>query len=747
MGALIFLLLVTTRMIRDRAVAQAEVEATPAKPALPLLNIESTEPPSVEPEPIVIPAAPDPEPESAEPKFDVRARALADRQRELDELIARWKARAGELATQRDERARALAQQKRLFEATAEQNVALQSELRDMETKLGRITGELSVSAMGNGTAGERLELERKIAELKKRLIAAQASQQSDSKFMVVPFDIHTGTARRPILIECTATGLRFIPEDITVTPADLAGFTPRVNPLIAGAATLVNYWTTYNLRQENPGREPEPYVLLLVRPSGIIAYYVAMKMLSELKQPHGYELIEEDTELQLPEIDVGAQAACEAAVKRLLAERNQLMQSTVAGSGGSGHGRNGGGRGGTGRGTFAGSNGGGTGPNGGIVGTGNSLRADGSGGGTGTGTGPETSAKTGSGDGSSGDASSTRNRPNRFELEDLTTKDEFGSRSWERPESFQGRMPRTVAASQGGPGSPEAQGTPGGMPAAGVGSRQGTANGKNGGAPKTSNGTFAGVVGSPQAANRAATENADSSGDPGQSGESQPSGKSGSAGTTGSASNSQADNGIEKLTTSDSDDASSNPGAGQGSNTTPDIGLGSSGNPSIPVQDHRHKKATGKPRAFEPEQLANHHWGLAAPDAAIGLERDLKIEVEPQRFVVGGKHAVKVRDTDSKEDLFGRLTTVIDLQARDWGEPPHGFFWKPNLQYVIADGGDKNYEQVHTLLERAGLASTKEYANGATAKPVATSTKTTPKTTATSDPKPPRRFFRGFQK
>ena len=426
MGALILMLMVvTTRQLRKESLAQVLSEFK--NPPPPLMSVES--PLSASPTPskqIVILAQPEvepepPEPEPSEPVVDPRelaraerAAALAQRERELNELLAEWRQKTNELADKRDQHANALAQRRRLKDAASRQVATLQSEVQDLEVKLGGLTGELTAASMGDATQKERKLIEQQIAALQKRLRAAQAAAAGgESKFMVVPFDPQSGTSRRPILIECTAEGLRFIPENVVIRPDDLEGFTPRINPLLAGSNALVSYWTAWNLKQPQPAREPEPYVLMLVRPSGTVAYYIAMRMLATLKQPHGYELIEEDTQLQQPELDPGAKAACEAAVKRLLAERNQIQQFAGGGGGVGGFARGGSSK-------------------------GDAFRA-------------------GGGSGANGRSSS-----NRFEVTDVTGGDgEVGSRSWERIENFAGRTPRRdiagnePAVSGGSSGSP----------------------------------------------------------------------------------------------------------------------------------------------------------------------------------------------------------------------------------------------------------------------------------------------------
>src|SRR5262249_31119884 len=96
--------------------------------------------------------------------------------------------------------------------------------------------------------------------------------------------------------------GFRFLPEGETLNPLDLQGFREDYNPLLSGAQMLLRYWTM--LRRESGGAEPAPYVLLLVRPSGVENYAIARAFLSTRDANFGYELIEEDWKLRLPEPD-----------------------------------------------------------------------------------------------------------------------------------------------------------------------------------------------------------------------------------------------------------------------------------------------------------------------------------------------------------------------------------------------------------------------------------------------------------
>jgi len=173
----------------------------------------------------------------------------------------------------------------------------------------------------------EKKRLEEELAELRTRIRLAQAKRtDAPSKFTFVPYDGTSGTTRRPILIECTATGIRFAPENVTLSPADVAGFTAGYNPMLAGANALSRYWSVVDGIKPDSEGDNAPYVLLIVRPGGTVAYYYARRLLSKLEAPYGYELLDDGKQLDLPVVDPKAKAACQAAVDEVLAERDRFI-------------------------------------------------------------------------------------------------------------------------------------------------------------------------------------------------------------------------------------------------------------------------------------------------------------------------------------------------------------------------------------------------------------------------------------
>ena len=86
--------------------------------------------------------------------------------------------------------------------------------------------------------------------------------------------------------------------------------------------------------------------MLLLVRPDGIRSFDLTKRMLAELKIPHGYELLDDNMQLDLATPNPQAKQVCEQAIAQTFSERttvlsvlrhNGLWQNEPSGAGGSG--------------------------------------------------------------------------------------------------------------------------------------------------------------------------------------------------------------------------------------------------------------------------------------------------------------------------------------------------------------------------------------------------------------------------
>ncbi len=187
----------------------------------------------------------------------------------------------------------------------------------------------------------QQARIAQKIALTRKDIEQLDRRQATASnEFALVPYDGTSGTARRPIYIECSKRGFRFLPEAETLNPLDLEGFREDFNPLLSGAQALLRYWTMR--RRESGGSEPKPYVLLLVRPSGVENYIIGRSFLSSLDANFGYELIEEDWKLSVPAPDPLAKTLLKQTLDMTVEAHRQVKDSLaeIGQRGGFGNGR-----------------------------------------------------------------------------------------------------------------------------------------------------------------------------------------------------------------------------------------------------------------------------------------------------------------------------------------------------------------------------------------------------------------------
>jgi len=301
MGALILLLVVLTRQIREEATRSTVLITEPEPVAAPPVEVEPPE--TIDRIVITIPA-PAPLPPPPDPNVALRqklARLEQDR-----------------AAAQRD--------------LEHQQNVSAQQE-REIAAAAQRLQNErVALEASQARLAARRLALQQKESE-KATLLASlqlargslaaalEAAAAAEPRVSIVPYDGRSGTVRRPILIECSGEAIRFIPEDVSLSASDLEGFLPDYNPLLAGAIALRKHWA-----EVDGLNQPSAYVLLLVHDDGVAAYYAARTLLRSLDTETGYELVTEEMQLAAPPLDPDAAEACRKAVLETLQHRQALL-------------------------------------------------------------------------------------------------------------------------------------------------------------------------------------------------------------------------------------------------------------------------------------------------------------------------------------------------------------------------------------------------------------------------------------
>jgi hypothetical protein len=162
------------------------------------------------------------------------------------------------------------------FQETAQKK----QESEATRAELARLTAEL-------------VKLEQTVADLK------SLRQKQQRTYSLVPYRGRRGDNRRPIYVECTASSLIFHPDRWTLPATDSGG-----------SAILAEVERRIRRQQSADGDATEkqtPYLLLLVRPDGIMAYYRILQSLRGLQLDFGYEFVEPDWVLSFPENESAA--------------------------------------------------------------------------------------------------------------------------------------------------------------------------------------------------------------------------------------------------------------------------------------------------------------------------------------------------------------------------------------------------------------------------------------------------------
>ncbi len=200
----------------------------------------------------------------------------------------------------------------------------LQDQLASRETAQRQLdAGRLDPRRRAELSA-ELAAIERRVAATKDALDRLRDARQAAPSYAVVPYHGPGETRRRPIYIECRENAIVLQPESLVLTEGDFVGPLGPGNPLAAAVrATRECLIRRRNSSAAEPG---DPYPLLLVRPRGTAAYYVARAALESWGSQFGYELIDEDWQLEFnaPDAEI-------AEAQRVAAEQARQRQLHLA--------------------------------------------------------------------------------------------------------------------------------------------------------------------------------------------------------------------------------------------------------------------------------------------------------------------------------------------------------------------------------------------------------------------------------
>ncbi|HEV8001561.1 MAG TPA: hypothetical protein VGP63_16865 [Planctomycetaceae bacterium] len=303
MGSLILVLMIVSPKIRQEKMAKAATEA-----ARDIVKVEPAPAPAPAPVPLPVPVVAPP--------------------RETIDLNAKFAKRVAELSGQADDQRRAAAEKQQSLTAQRESSERIRAQREQLERELAELRATKDHTLVSaQDLAAEGLKVESELAKRGSRLrkIRDHIAHES-TEYEFVAYDGVSGTTRRPILIECADDQIKFPEENITLTASDMIGSSAAANPVLAGAEALAEYWTMHSKPDD-----PKPYVLLVVRPSGTLAYYRARNLLQRMKSPFGYELLSEDQKLAAPAADKEALAACRRAIDQAIAKRESAFDQAFA--------------------------------------------------------------------------------------------------------------------------------------------------------------------------------------------------------------------------------------------------------------------------------------------------------------------------------------------------------------------------------------------------------------------------------
>lgn len=204
----------------------------------------------------------------------------------------------------------------------------LADELKDLQQLDARLAADAKAAAPD----------EKKLTELRAELKSARESLDEarrirDSRppaYAVIPYEGDSGTHRRPLFIECSLDGVFLQPEGIRLNPDDFDGPPGPGNPLASALRAAREYLARQAIRPEDPALRPYP--LLLVRPSGVMAYYAAREAIASWGSDFGYQLINEEWTIAFPKKDLALQDVEMQAINEARQRLAWLAQTRSAG-------------------------------------------------------------------------------------------------------------------------------------------------------------------------------------------------------------------------------------------------------------------------------------------------------------------------------------------------------------------------------------------------------------------------------
>ncbi|MDR1142257.1 MAG: hypothetical protein LBL62_11230, partial [Planctomycetaceae bacterium] len=181
-----------------------------------------------------------------------------------------------------------------------------EKETQKVHDELERLAGLAKQLEHNEKTTADNVAKLKSLLEQRKRqqqkeeleLAELQKEAAKDAKsYAIIPYRGTAGTYRRPIYIECRDNKVIIQPEGVELTETDFLFANRPDNPL----DTVLRVIRQYYLETNQIVRGTEPYPLLIVRPSGVEAYEATRRAVGTWIREFGYELVEEDSNVEYP--------------------------------------------------------------------------------------------------------------------------------------------------------------------------------------------------------------------------------------------------------------------------------------------------------------------------------------------------------------------------------------------------------------------------------------------------------------
>ncbi len=284
-GTLNLVLAIHRRVNATSSARTAETIAQPEPPVVPPSPKIANSP---RPTPAAATPGPNPAPPPPSPVEDPTAKVLA----RMDGAIEQERDAAGEA----DRRTASL--EVAIRNSVAESQLWKRREMlvRQQVARLNRRAVQLEQAVMTEDAERDVLARERDA------LKAATTKASQRSGYSVLPYKGPNGTWRRPIVLECSGNTVKLLPGGKTFSMLELS---PLINPRSSPVILAIAREMLHIQQSETPDGAPAvPYLVFLVRPDGIRPYYQARGRLESLGVAFGYELIEQDLVVDVPNFD-----------------------------------------------------------------------------------------------------------------------------------------------------------------------------------------------------------------------------------------------------------------------------------------------------------------------------------------------------------------------------------------------------------------------------------------------------------